>query len=220
MSILYEGNETKLNFGLAGKPSFEGGGIDGQFVWVSPKYKSDAGFKATPGGGAGKIDQEFSQIRSQYQKNQSTNVELKKGSILDDTQRLINSADNVNGASRLKHVGNAINQLSKVFHDGYRELTKGSRVVSYTYNADSNVHGGGVEYCRVFAKDTPYYTYNDLQKTDGITNAGRKFTYSIIDNTYNLNIAPLKNPGSTNIVDNKVKKVYVFYRKFSLEDIK
>jgi outer membrane protein OmpA-like peptidoglycan-associated protein len=31
----------------------------------------------------------------------------------------------------------------------------------------------------------------------------------VLDNTYNLNIAPLKNPGSTNIVDGKVKK-YMF----------
>ncbi len=27
-------------------------------------------------------------------------------------------------------------------------------------------------------------------------------TNSVFDNTYNLNIAPLRNPGSTNIVDN------------------
>ena len=39
LGILYEGNETKLNFGLAGKSSSDGGGIDGQFIWVSPKYK-------------------------------------------------------------------------------------------------------------------------------------------------------------------------------------
>ena len=31
----------------------------------------------------------------------------------------------------------------------------------------------------------------------------------MLDKTYNLNIAPIKNPGSTNIVDNKVKK-YMF----------
>jgi hypothetical protein len=36
------------------------------------------------------------------------------------------------GIARLKHVGNAINQVSKVFHDGYKEITKGSQVLSYT----------------------------------------------------------------------------------------
>ena len=30
--------------------------------------------------------------------------------------------------------------------------------------------------------------------------------YSVFDNTYNLNIAPIRNPGSTNIVDGRVKK--------------
>ena len=49
------------------------------------------------------------------------------GSILDTTQKLVeagNLSDN-----KLEHVGNAINQISKVFNDGYQELTKGSRVV-------------------------------------------------------------------------------------------
>ena len=200
LGILYEGNETKINFGLGGKSSSDGGGIDGQFVWVSPKYKSNAGFNATPGGGSGSLDQEFNQISSSYQKGESTNITFKESSILDQTQRIIDSADNVTGISRLKHVGNAINQVSKVFHDGYKEITKGSQVVSYT----DNTTGGevGIEYCRVFTKDTPYYTYNDLQKTDGITTSGRRFTNSVFDNTFNLNIAPLKNPGSTNIVPN------------------
>ena len=198
LGILYEGNETKLNFGLAGKSSSDGGGIDGQFVWTSPKYKGNAGFHATPGGGSGSLDQEFNQISSGYQKGESTNITFKESSILDQTQRIIDSADNVTGINRLKHVGNAMNQVSKVFHDGYKEMTKGSQVVSYT----DNTTGGevGIEYCRIFTKDTPYYTYNDLQKTDGITTSGRRFTNSVFDNTFNLNIAPLKNPGSTNIV--------------------
>ena len=52
------------------------------------------------------------------------------------------------------------------------------------------------EGCRIFAKDTPYLTYADLQKTDGIVESGRQFTWSVFNNTYNLNIAPLRNPGS------------------------
>lgn len=120
---------------------------------------------------------------------------------------MVDSADQVQGQTRLKHVGTAINQVSKVFNDGYKELTKGSRVLSYVNQADGTQ--AGLEYCRIFQKDTPYYTFADLQKTDGITTAGRRFDYSIFDNTYNLNIAPLRNPGSTNIVDGKVKK-YMF----------
>ncbi len=208
MGKLYEGENQNFKFGLNGTATINAGGIAGGFVWTSQGY-NNPGFGAKVGGDfSANQDPEFNQISGQFDGSfNSSNVNFKNGSILDNTQRLLDATPP--GTARLGHVGNAINQLSKVFHDGYRELTKGSKVVSYTYDAATNQHGGGVEYCRVFAKDTPYYTYNDLQKTDGITTAGRKFTYSIIDNTYNLNIAPLKNPGSTNIIDNKVKK-YMF----------
>jgi hypothetical protein len=198
MGILFEGNQDTLNFGLAGKSLSDGGGIDGQFVWTSPKYKPNAGFNATPGGGSGSADAEYNLISSNYTRDESTNLTFKSTSILDQTQRLINSADNVQGISRLKHVGNAMNQVSKVFHDGYKEMTKGSQVVSYK---DQTTGGeAGIEYCRVFTKDTPYYTYSDLQKTDGITTSGRRFSSSVLDNTFNLNISPTRNPGSTNII--------------------
>ena len=83
-------------------------------------------------------------------------------------------------------MGSAINQVSKVFNDGYKELTKGSQVVSYLDNTTGSEKG--IEYCRVFSKDTPYYTNKDLQKSDGIVRQGRGFAYSVLDNTYNLNI--------------------------------
>jgi len=217
LGILFEGNENKINFGLAGKSFTDGGGIDGQFVWTSPKYKGNAGYKATPGGGVGSLDTEFNQISSQYTSNESTSITFKPSSILDATQRLIESADNVAGITKLKHVGNAINQVSKVFNDGYKEMTKGSRVLSY----QDNTNGGeaGIEYCRVFTKDTPYYTYNDLQKTDGITTSGRRFVNSVFDNTYNLNIAPLRNPGSTNILPNEKGQLVAKKYMFSLENL-
>lgn len=217
---LYEGNESKINFGLKAVSYTDAGGIDGRFVWTSPKYKDNAGFKVGKGGENIRIDDEFNQIQSQYEQNQSTGIEFRGGSILDNTQRIIQAADNVQGQRRLKHVGNAMNQVSKVFNDGYKEMTKGSQVIAY-YDQSSGSNTIGVsgvevgrEYCRVFQKDTPYYTYADLQKTDGITTAGRKFNNSVLDNTYNLNIAPLRGIGSTNIVDGKVKKYM-----FSLENL-
>jgi outer membrane protein OmpA-like peptidoglycan-associated protein len=212
LGILYEGNESQLKFGLKGKSYSDGGGITGQLVWTSPKYKGNAGFRATQGGGAGSLDDDFNQISADYLQYQSVDIPFKPGSILYNTQRLIESADQLQGQARLKHVGTAINQVSKVFNDGYKELTKGSQVLSYVNQADGTQ--AGLEYCRVFQKDTPYYTYADLQKSDGITKTGRQFDYSVLDNTYNLNIAPLRNPGSTNIVDNKVKKYM-----FSLENL-
>ena len=207
LSILYEGNEETIKFGLKGKSYSDGGGTAGQLVWTSPKYKNNAGFKATVGGGSGSLDDEFNQISGDYLQYQSTDIEFRPGSILYETQRLVDSADQVQGQARLKHVGNAMNQVSKVFNDGYKEMTKGSMVLSYTDQTDGSL--AGLEYCRVFQKDTPYYTFADLQKSDGITKSGRRFDYSVLDNTYNLNIAPLRNPGSTNIVDGKVKK-YMF----------
>jgi hypothetical protein len=210
---LYEGNDTKIKFGLAGKSYSDQGGITGQFTWVSPKYKDNLGFKVKPGGDPTKQDEEFFEVKNEFNDDtESTGFEFKQGSILDNTQRLVDSADSVTGIRRLQHVGNAINQVSKVFNDGYKEMTKGSRVVSYTDNTSGAE--AGIEYCRVFQKDTPYLTYADLQKTDGITTAGRRFNNSVLDNTFNLNIAPLRNPGSTNIVDGKVKKYM-----FSLENL-
>jgi len=212
LSKLYEGNDDQINFGLKGKSYTDGGGITGQLVWTSPKYKPNAGFNATVGGGVGSIDDEFNQISADYLTYESTNIDFKPGSILYNTQRLVESADQVQGQARLKHVGTAMNQVSKVFNDGYKEITKGSQVLSYVDQADGTQ--AGLEYCRIFTKDTPYYTYADLQKTDGITKSGRRVDYSILDNTYNLNIAPIRNPNSTNIVDGKVKKYM-----FSLENL-
>ena len=219
LGILFEGNQNELNFGLAGKSLTDGGGIDGGLVWVSPKYKSNAGFKATPGGGSGSKDEQFNEISSNFQKAESSAIDFKENSILDNTQRLIDSADNVSGINRLKHVGNAMNQVSKVFNDGYKEMTKGSMVLSYKDNTDGSQQG--MEYCRVFTKDTPYYTYADLQKTDGITTSGRRFTYSVLDNTYNLNIAPLKGIDSTNIIpdDASGKGGHVKKYMFSIENL-
>jgi|688.fasta_scaffold08337_7 hypothetical protein len=207
LAKLYEGNESLINFGLAGRSYSDGGGTSGQLVWTSPKYKGNAGFRATQGGGAGSLDDDFNQISADYLRYQSVDIPFRPGSILYETQRLVDSADQVQGQARLKHVGTAINQVSKVFNDGYKEMTKGSMVLSYVNQADGTQ--AGLEYCRVFQKDTPYYTYADLQKSAGITTEGRRVDYSILDSTYNLNIAPLKNPGSTNIVDGKVKK-YMF----------
>ena len=219
LGILFEGNQNDLNFGFAGKSLTDGGGIDGGLVWVSPKYKSNAGFKATPGGGSGSKDEQFNEISSNFQKAESSAIDFKENSILDNTQRLIDSADNVSGVNRLKHVGNAMNQVSKVFNDGYKEMTKGSMVLSYKDNTDGSQQG--MEYCRVFTKDTPYYTYADLQKTDGITTSGRRFTYSVLDNTYNLNIAPLKGVDSTNIIpdDASGKGGHVKKYMFSIENL-
>jgi outer membrane protein OmpA-like peptidoglycan-associated protein len=180
----YEGNEGRLNFGLVAKPVINQGSIDGEFVWVSPKYK-------------GNVNAE----------HYSTNIPFKPGSILDDTQRMVNAADNVQGEARFRHAGNAINQVSRIFNDGYKQMTKGSQVVTYKDPTFETIVGE--EYCRIFTKDRPYSTYPRLQKTDGIVNYGRRFNNSVLDNTFNLNISPTKGSNQSYLSNNKVKK-YMF----------
>jgi len=196
-------NGLTFNFGLNGISPSDGGGVTGGLVWTSPKY-NNPGFKATVGGDQyTQEDGQFNLVKSELETYDSQNYDFKQSSILDQTQRIVDSTPN--GSKRLSHAGNAINQLSKVFNDGYKEITKGSKVVEYSNKTKNSFESTNV-YCRVFTKDTPYLTFADLQKTDGNI---RKFGYSILDNTYNLNITPTKNPGSTNIVNGKVKK-YMF----------
>jgi hypothetical protein len=209
LAQLYEGPSQEVRLGANGPTYSNGGGIEGGFTWVSPKYKGNAGKKVGLGGAIYNQDEDFKP--SSYNSTESTNRVYREGSILDDTQRIIDSQPQ--GGKRLQHVGNAIDQVSKVFHDGYKEITKGSRVLSYIGSIGQEV---GTEYCRVFAKDTPYLQFNDLQKTDGITTQGRRFSYSVLDNTYNLNIAPNKQEGgqdSTNLIgssNNGYAKKYMF----------
>ncbi len=204
-----EGVEQSPGLGANGVPYVDGGGIEGGFTWVSPKYKLNAGRYVGPGGKEMGEDPDFSP--STYNDAQSTNYKFRTGSILDDTQRLVDSQPA--GKKRFEHVGNAIDQVSKIFSDGYTEMTKGSRVISYVGPIGNEV---GAEYCRVFTKDTPYLQFNDLQKTDGMTTEGRKFSYSVMDKTYNLNIAPNRRNGgqdSTNLIgtgNNAYAKKYMF----------
>lgn len=186
----------------------------GGFFWSDKKTIGSAGKFPTMGGGNGSTSLIYNQgIGNKVESALSTRIPegFKKGSILDETQRIIESAP-ASGAKRLVHVGNAINQVSKVFNDGYKEMTKGSRVMKYVSKEGRQV---GTEYCRVFAKDIPYLTYSNLQSTvantTGAETSGniRKFSYSVLDTTYNLNIAPTFGQSSTNIKDGKVKK-YMF----------
>lgn len=196
----YEGPDKNFQFGLAGRSFEDDGNLGGGFSWTSEKWAPNSGRRQRPGGDYTTEDPDYPLISGQFTSTQSINYEFTPGSILFDTQRLIDSMPNT--GARFGHVGNAINQTSKVFFDGYKEITKGSQVIKYT-DGQENV---GIEYCRVFTKDNPYYTYNDLQKSEGNI---RKFSYSILDSTFNLNISPTKGEDSTNIINGQVTK-YMF----------
>lgn len=211
---LYEGDQN-FQFGFAGKTYEQKPSFDGGFVWITEFTKPEAGRNVGEGGNLIGNNTNFVPLASSYNQVLSTNYTFRPGSILDVTQRLINSTP-AQGADRLGHVGNAINQVSKVFSDGYKIMTKGSKVKSYVNNSGSEV---GQEYCRIFTKDKPFYTYGNLQSTvansSGLDTNGniRRFSYSVLDSTYNLNIVPYKN-GGTNIIGGQVKKYM-----FSLENL-
>ena len=219
----YEGNEVnKKLFGLNAKPFYDSVGIQGGFTWTAKKNYLDPGRFVGPKNDKTSnvtnftIDSVFSSgFESTFNQTKSSDIGFTPGSILDVTQRLV-EAGSAASSSKLEHVGNAINQISKVFNDGYVETTKGSRARRYlTPTAAGQTKGNevktvvGYEYCRLFTKDRPYYSFNELQKTDGNI---RKYKSSVFDNTFNLNIAPMHSTNgvdSTNIINGKAKK-YMF----------
>ena len=223
---LYEGDQlTGALFGLNTRNFYSAGAKDtstwastnivGGLTWVSNKGTGSKNY-TLPGklqgrGGVDFTDDSefnFERLSSAYDPSQSSKYGFTPGSLLDVTQKLVDAGNQ--SSNKLEHVGNAINQVSKVFNDGYQELTKGSRVIRYTTpnsivgaNQSAFFDVKGFEYCRVFTKDRPYYTFDELQKPDGNI---RKYTNSVLDSTFNLNIAPLGGVDSTNIQNNRVKK--------------
>jgi hypothetical protein len=184
ISKLYEGESFNPKIGANGKSFTDGGSIEGGLTWVSPKYKNNAGKNV---GLNGQVFGDSNTKQTTFETTETTEYDMKPRSIMYDTQKLVESQPN-NG-NKLKHVGNAIDQVSKVFNDGYKEITKGSRVRKYS----PNVNGGTFEeYCRLFTKDTPFLTYSRLQKKDGIVSEGRQMKNSVLNKTYDLSIYPKK----------------------------
>jgi len=211
----YEGSQNNFNFGLNTKSTYDTGGINGGFVWSS--NSSEGGYGKRPGptndNPPQPTDSSWTATKSTFGSKTSNNsiYEYKPGSILDNTQKLVDAADKSD--KKLEHAGNAINQVSKKFSDGYKLMSKGSRVVRYS---SENSYSEGYEYCRVFTKDTPFFNMGDLQKKNGNI---RKFTYSVLDKTYNLNIAPMNGKDTTNMLGNDYSNDGPKKYMFSLENL-
>jgi hypothetical protein len=227
----FEGKQiSSIKFGLKGQATTDSSAnVDGGFVWSSTKTINNAGKRAGISGGTKTVDPEYRIIENIITGHasevllSSTNTDfVRDNSLLVKTQQLIDAADKVDGQRKLKHAGNAINQISKVFHDGYKIMTKGSQVMKFT---DDNSNPIGYEYCRVFTKDTPYYTHKDLQKTTARIDGGeingniRKSTYSVFDSTFNLNIAPSSEESSTNMFNVQSENASVKKYMFSIENL-
>jgi len=216
----YEGEESEnYQFGLKGKSYEDGGGVQGGFSWLSPKWEKDAGKNVGPGGKTYGTDPSYdSSISNGLTSTKSTNYTFTPGSILDETQKLIDSVPG-GGPERFSHVGNAIDQTSKIFSDGYKEMTKGSQVISYIGAAGQEV---GQEYCRIFTKDTPFYQYSDLQRRKWNNETGniRKSSYSVINGAYDLNIVPYRDTDQNIIHDTGGQpNGYVKKYLFSIENL-
>ena len=232
--VAKEFDSNDYNFGMKGLAYANQGNVPGGFTWYTedtPKggflqqVGNFLGFGDKPPGPqvpgttqgfeGSTDDTPTYDTPSGYDNTRSTNYDFREDSIMDVTQQIIDSIPK--GGARLKSVSHAMNQVSKVFNDGYKELTKGSRIRRFV-NSDP-VDSKGIEqpreYCRIWTKDVPYYNYSKLQKKS----MNHRFeTYSVLDSPYNLNIAPWRTDesgkGSTNIVDSKVKKYM-----FSLENL-
>jgi outer membrane protein OmpA-like peptidoglycan-associated protein len=190
-----EGLDGTFRFGYAGRSFYNQGDIQGGFSW--------AGADTTPVGSfVGPNGTTFGgNASSTFGGTVSDGFAFTKDSILDKTQQLVLS--NPGGGKAFESIGNAINQVSKIFNDGYKEITKGSKVIKYV---DVDGIEQGAEYCRIFTKDQPFTTMSRLQKK---TRNIRGFSYSNLDAPYNLNITPTKGVDSTNLTNEGVKK-YMF----------
>ena len=178
-------------FGLAGEAYTDGGTLDGGWTWFGST--SVASLNAPPG----------------LLLSRSHRKPKRKGGLLAQTQKLIDSAPLMGGARR-KHAGHAIDQTSKIFNDGYKNIPKGSGVrrVSEGLLGGTSVDG----YCRSWTKDNPYYKFKNMVRHKG-NHLGK--TNSVLTNTFNLNIAPVMGEN----VDTNVKQKNVKKYMFSIENL-
>ena len=203
LSLLFDPIQTRLFQNE--KNISEGGQISGKLTWYSTSSKNKLGTH----------NSEYESERSKLEESLSRDIEFREGSILAKTQELLNSMP-LDGAQSRTHVGNAIDQTSRIFKEGDVFLSRGS-AIKYVNKVTGTEDG--TEYCRVWTKDRSYMNYSDTMKREGLI---RKFDESVISTPWNLNIAPMSNgmrdfAGSTNIIadsspdsfDGKAKK-YMF----------
>ena len=152
----------------------EGGTLSGKLTWISSNSKNKLGL----------YNEEWAQEATQHSDSLSTKYGFREDSILGKTQELLNSMPNDGMAART-HVGNVIDQTSRVFKEGEVMLSRGSAI---QYTDKYTKENTGIEYCRVWTKDRSYFNYSDTMKRTGNI---RKFDDSVMSTPWNLNIAPM-----------------------------
>lgn len=187
----------------------EGGQISGKLTWYSRNSKNKLGTH----------NSEFESERSKFEESLSTGIEFREDSILAKTQELLNSMP-LDGAQSRSHVGNVIDQTSRIFKEGDVFISRGSAIKYVNKNTGSE---DGTEYCRVWTKDRSYMNYSDtMKRTDLI----RGIKDSVISKPWNLNIAPISNgnrdfSSSTNIEQTSLDPLTGKAKKymFSIENL-
>jgi outer membrane protein OmpA-like peptidoglycan-associated protein len=187
----------------------EGGQIGGKLTWYSKNSKNKLGAN----------NKEYNSERSKLEESLSTRTAFREDSILAKTQELLNSMP-LDGAQSRSHVGNAIDQTTRIFREGDVFFSKGSAIKYVNKTTGSE---DGTEYCRVWTKDRGYMNYSDTMKRTGLI---RKVEDSIISTPWNLNIAPISNgqrsfKDSTNIEQTGVDPITGKAKKymFSIENL-
>ena len=184
----------------------EGGTIGGKLAWIGKNSRNELGAN----------NAEWQSESGEFNDTVSTKYGFRDSSIMGKTQEILDSMP-LDGASSRSHVGNAIDQTSRIFREGESMISRGS-AIKYV---DKFGEETGVEYCRVWTKDRAYYNYSDTMKRTGNI---RKFDDSVMSTPWNLNIAPMSNGDrefegfSTNIF----KQGDGFYAKkymFSIENL-
>jgi outer membrane protein OmpA-like peptidoglycan-associated protein len=187
----------------------EKGQISGKLTWYSKNSKNKLGAN----------NKEYNGERSKLEESLSTRTAFREDSILAKTQELLNSMP-LDGAQSRSHVGNAIDQTSRIFKEGDTFLSRGS-AIKYVNTITGTEDGR--EYCRVWTKDRAYMNYSDTMKRTGLI---RKVEESVISTPWNLNIAPMSNgqrsfKDSTNIEQTGVDPITGKAKKymFSIENL-
>ena len=203
----------------------QGGNIGSNLTWISKNSKNKLGqskitipFEGLNKSGTNTYKRK--EDMGHLQESLSTKYGFRPDSILDKTQQLLDSMPKDGGASRT-HVGNVIDQTSRIFKEGETVMSRGSNI---KYTDKFSGEETGVEYCRVWTKDRAYMNYSDTMKR---TSNIRKFDDSVMgggSKPWNLNIAPMSdgNKNFEGVSTNIIKKGDGFYAKkymFSIENL-
>jgi bifunctional DNA-binding transcriptional regulator/antitoxin component of YhaV-PrlF toxin-antitoxin module len=167
----------------------EGGTLSTKLTWISRNSKeydfspNETKIPRTSFFGE-RSETTYSREQTSHIDSLSTKYGFREDSILGKTQELLDSMPNDGMASRT-HVGNVIDQTSRVFREGEVMLSRGSAIQYVDKYTKENT---GIEYCRVWTKDRSYFNYSDTMKRTGNI---RKFDDSVMSTPWNLNIAPM-----------------------------